>query len=51
MINLGISEDPRSEIEKSKDYQHEEVYSFGKLNWNKGIDSCPSYSVRDQDGS
>ena len=48
---LGLIDDPRSELEKAKDYQFEEIYSFGKLNWDKTIDSCPVYSVRDQDGS
>lgn len=51
MINLGLIEDPRSEEEKTKDYQHEEVYMASKLNWDRSLDGCPVYSVRDQDGS
>jgi hypothetical protein len=48
----GLIEDPRSELEKSQDYQHQEVAPMGVvLQWNRDISEAPTYSQRDQDGS
>lgn len=49
---LGVVPDPRSKIDKDKDFQQEEVLPMAiVLNWNRDISGAPSYSLRDQDGS
>ena len=48
---LGVTEDNRSQIDKDKDYKHEEAVMSIPLNWNRGIEGAPLYSLRDQDGS
>lgn len=50
-LNPGLIEDPRTEEAKAKDYPHEEVAMAVPLKWNRGIESAPVYSDRDQDGS
>lgn len=52
-INLpGLIPDTRSLLDISKDYTHEEVAPQAViLKWNRGIEDCPIYSVRDQNGS
>lgn len=48
----GLVIDTRSDIDKEKDYVHEEVAPQAvPLKWNRGIEEWPKYSVRDQDGS
>lgn len=49
--NPGLIPDPRSPIDKEKDYQHEEVAMSVPLRWNRTIDDAPVYSLRDQNGS
>ncbi len=52
VIQPGLVEDTRSPIDKAKDYSHEEVAPQAvPLKWNRGIESAPVYSVRNQNGS
>lgn len=48
----GLVPDPRSPLDISKDYQHEEVAPMAvQLNWARDMSNAPVYSIRDQDGS
>lgn len=48
----GALEDTRPEEEKAKDYQAEEVVSFGPVDWTpKNFEDIKTFSVRNQDGS
>ncbi len=48
----GLLPDPRSDIDKQKDYVHEELAPQAvALNWNRDMSGAPTYSVRSQDGS
>jgi hypothetical protein len=52
LIQPGLVEDTRSQIDKDKDYVHEEVAPMAvALKWNRGIEGAPKYSIRNQDGS
>lgn len=52
ITNPGLIPDPRAEELKNRDYQHAEVAPMAvALNWNRGIEGAPVYSIRDQDGS
>jgi hypothetical protein len=52
LIQPGLVTDTRSDIDKQKDYQHEEVAPQAvPLKWNRGIEGAPVYSVRAQNGS
>lgn len=51
-LNLGVSEDTRSEAEKARDYKHEELAGAVTLDWRvKKQSEWKSYTLRDQDGS
>lgn len=48
----GYYEDPRSELEKLKDYSHEELIGTGGYVWKDFVLSdIPEYTIRNQDGS
>lgn len=48
----GVIPDPRSPLDKGKDYNQDEVVPTAiVLNWNRDRSGEPVYSVRDQDGS
>jgi hypothetical protein len=48
----GALDDTRSEEEKNKDYQGEEVVSFGLVDWKeKHFEDIKTFPVRNQDGS
>jgi hypothetical protein len=50
--NPGLIPDTRSQIDKDKDYVHDEVAPQAvALNWDRGIEGAPTYSIRDQNGS
>lgn len=51
-LNLGVIDDPRSDEEKAKDWQHEEIAGAVPLKWvEKPQNKWRSYDLRDQDGS
>lgn len=48
----GLIQDPRSQEQKNQDYPHIEVAPQAiVLNWNRGVEGAPTYSLRDQNGS
>ena len=48
----GLIPDPRTEEQKSKDFQHSEVAPTAVvLNWNRDMSGAPVYSTRSQNGS
>lgn len=48
----GVIEDPRSSLEKSRNYTHDELFNAVAVTWvSKDPSIWKSYSVRDQDGS
>lgn len=49
MIFTGVAEDPRSEIEKTKDWKHEEIFGMGAYVWT--TKTPPQYTKRNQNGS
>lgn len=50
--NLGVVEDPRTEEEKSSDYQHEELAGGTVVSWiEKSSSELKRYIPREQDGS
>jgi len=52
IINPGLAEDNRSQIDKEKDYIHEEIAPQAvPLKWNRDMSKAPIYSTRFQDGS
>lgn len=54
-INLGVTKDPRSEVEREKDYKHCEIASGEKrikVEWiEKSPDKFRKFPIRNQDGS
>ena len=48
----GVIDDPRSDFDKNKDYQHEELFGRGVYLWKeKAMEDWKSYPIRNQNGS
>lgn len=51
-IFTGVVEDPRSSVEKKRDWQGEEILALGAYSWpTKPQETWRSYPIRNQDGS
>lgn len=51
-FNTGVAKDPRNSIQKSLDYQHEDLFGTTPYTW-KSFDGAnlPHYTIRNQNGS